>query len=73
MPMIRRQFVLRALGPALLSLALPACGMHGPLDARATEVWKRSYPLSPAGELTIENANGRLDDSIRAIHKIIYG
>jgi len=62
MPMIRRHPVLRALAPALFALALPACaGMHGPLDARATEDWTRSYPLSPAGELSIENASGRID------------
>jgi putative adhesin len=38
------------------------CDLHiGDLTARATEEWTRTYPLSPGGELRIENTNGKIE------------
>src|SRR5215813_8616257 len=50
----------RVVGAGILAVALSGCvGMHG-LDASATEEWTRTYPLAAAGELSIENGNGRV-------------
>jgi hypothetical protein len=47
---------------AAIALAPVACGLPvGPLQARATDTWTRSYPLSKTGEVSITNVNGRVD------------
>lgn len=38
----------------------PACGMHGPYNAQARDTWSRTYTLSPNGEVSIGNVNGRV-------------
>jgi Putative adhesin len=43
-------------------LAAVGCGLPvGPLRARATDTWTRSYQLSKTGEVSINNVNGRVD------------
>jgi hypothetical protein len=45
-----------------LAVAAAACGIPlGPLQARATDTWTRSYPLSNGGEVSVSNVNGRVD------------
>ena len=39
---------------------LPACGGLA-LSASATDEWTRTYPLADGGEVSIENANGRVE------------
>jgi DUF4097 and DUF4098 domain-containing protein YvlB len=47
---------------AAFALAAAACGFPvGPLQARATDTWTRSYPLSKTGEVSITNVNGRVE------------
>ena len=58
MLMMSRRFVASASLAALL--ALPACGELA-LNASATDEWTRTYPLSDGGEVSIENANGRVE------------
>ena len=49
-------------GAALAALVLTGCGLPvGPLGIKATDTWTHSYPLSKAGEVTIVNANGRIE------------
>lgn len=49
-------------GTALAALVLTGCGLPvGPLGIKATDTWTHSYPLSKAGEVTIVNANGRIE------------
>jgi hypothetical protein len=44
------------------AVAPAACGVPlGPLQARATDTWTRSYQLSKTGEISIGNINGRID------------
>jgi len=51
-----------AVGVAAAGLVLAGCGVPlGPLGIRATETWTHTYPLNPNGEVTIVNANGRID------------
>jgi hypothetical protein len=46
----------------IFAIAAAACGVPiGPLQARATDTWTRSYQLSKTGELSIGNINGRID------------
>jgi len=40
--------------------ALPACVM-GPLNAEARDTWSRTYTLSPTGEVSIANVNGKVE------------
>jgi len=46
-----------------IALATAACFPGGALQARATatDTWKRSYPLSKTGNVSITNVNGRVD------------
>lgn len=50
----------RRLAVVPLVLMLGGCVVHD-LQARATDEWNRTYPLSAAGELRIVNTNGRID------------
>lgn len=44
------------------AIAAVACGFPvGPFQARATDTWTRSYPLSKTGEVSILNVNGRVE------------
>src|SRR5262245_41451947 len=44
------------------AIVAAACGIPlGPLQARATDTWTRSYPLSKGGEVSVSNVNGRVD------------
>jgi DUF4097 and DUF4098 domain-containing protein YvlB len=55
-----RTFLIAA--PLALALAAAACGLPvGPLQARATDTWTRSYPLSKTGDVSITNLNGRVE------------
>jgi hypothetical protein len=62
----RRSFQTRPLGAAVVAavvaLALSGCGMPGGrLGARASDSWTHTYPLNKTGEVTIVNANGRIE------------
>ena len=47
---------------ALAAVVLSGCGLPvGPLGIKASETWTHTYPLSKAGEVTIVNANGRIE------------
>ena len=48
---------------ALAALVLPGCFVPGgPLGGpKVSETWTHTYPLSKAGEVTIVNANGRIE------------
>jgi len=49
-------------GMALAAAVLSGCGLPvGPLGIKASETWTHTYPLSKAGEVTIVNANGRIE------------
>jgi hypothetical protein len=53
---------LRILASVAFALAAAACGFPvGPFQARATDTWTRSYPLSKTGEVSVANVNGRID------------
>jgi len=44
------------------ALAMAACGLPvGPFQARASDTWVRSYPISKTGEVSVANVNGRVD------------
>src|SRR5215475_4967703 len=44
------------------AVAAAACGFPvGPFQAKATDTWTRSYPLSKTGEVSIINVNGRVE------------
>jgi hypothetical protein len=48
--------------PLAIALVAAACGLPvGPLQARATDTWTRSYPLSNTGDVSITNVNGRVE------------
>jgi DUF4097 and DUF4098 domain-containing protein YvlB len=48
--------------PVACAVVAAACGFPvGPLQARATDTWTRSYPLSKAGDVSISNVNGRVE------------
>ena len=62
----RRSFQTRPMGvavvAAVVALALSGCGMPGGrLGARASDTWTHTYPLNKTGEVTIVNANGRIE------------
>jgi putative adhesin len=41
---------------------LAACDVHlHDMSARATDEWTHTYPLTPGGEIEIENTNGKID------------
>ena len=41
---------------------LAGCDVHvGNLSARATDEWTHTYPLTPGGEIAIDNTNGKID------------
>jgi hypothetical protein len=46
---------------AVVALGLSGCGPMGPLGAKASDTWTHTYPLNKTGEVTIVNANGRID------------
>jgi Putative adhesin len=49
-------------GAVVAALLLTGCGLPvGPLGIKATDTWTHSYPLSKTGEVTIVNANGRIE------------
>jgi hypothetical protein len=49
-------------GMALAASILTGCGLPvGPLGIKASETWTHTYPLSKTGEVTIVNANGRIE------------
>ena len=53
-----------ALAAAVLAASVasfPACGMHGPYNEEARDTWSRTYTLSKTGEVSISNANGRVE------------
>jgi putative adhesin len=44
------------------TLAAAACGFPvGPFQARVSDTWTRSYPISKTGEVSVVNVNGRVD------------
>jgi hypothetical protein len=46
----------------VLGLGLSGCGMPGGrFGARASDSWTHTYPLNKTGEVTIANANGRIE------------
>jgi len=52
----------RIVAATAFALAAAACGFPvGPLQARATDTWTRSYPLSKMGDVSITNVNGRVE------------
>jgi DUF4097 and DUF4098 domain-containing protein YvlB len=41
---------------------LAGCDVHvGNLSARATDEWTHTYPLTPGGEIAIDNTNGKIE------------
>jgi DUF4097 and DUF4098 domain-containing protein YvlB len=55
----RGLWIVAAVGVAL---SVAACGFPvGPLQARATDTWTRTYPLTKTGEVSITNVNGRVE------------
>ncbi len=49
-------------GAIAAALILTGCGFPvGPLGIRASDTWTHTYPLSKTGEVTIVNANGRIE------------
>ena len=47
---------------ALAAVVLPGCGIPGgPRRPRVSDTWTHTYPLSKTGEVTIANANGRIE------------
>jgi hypothetical protein len=46
---------------AICLLSLSGCMAPGALTGRATDEWKRSYPLDAMGELQITNTNGSIE------------
>jgi DUF4097 and DUF4098 domain-containing protein YvlB len=41
---------------------LAGCDLHvGDLSARATDEWTHTYPLTPGGEIAIDNTNGKIE------------
>jgi hypothetical protein len=61
----RRRGTRRAVGLfslVVVTAVLTSCGVPiGPMGLRATDTWTHTYPLSRNGEVTIVNANGRID------------
>jgi hypothetical protein len=58
----RRSLLTRPAGLAVVALSLSGCGVPvGPLGAKASDSWTHTYPLSKTGEVTIVNANGRIE------------
>ena len=58
----RKSVVIGPAGMVLAAAVLSGCGLPvGPLGIKATETWTHTYPLSKAGEVTIVNANGRIE------------
>jgi putative adhesin len=60
----RRSVLARPVGVASLvvvALGLSRCGPMGPLGAKASDSWTHTYPLNKTGEVTIVNANGRIE------------
>src|SRR4051812_45851407 len=53
--------VLAAAVVAVSAAAFPACGIHGPYNAEARDTWSQTYSLSPSGEVSIGNTNGRIE------------
>src|SRR6266853_3942103 len=52
----------RIVASVVFIAALAGCGFPvGPFQARATDTWTRTYQLSKTGEVSISNANGRVD------------
>jgi hypothetical protein len=57
-----QSLVIGPAGMALAAVVLSGCGLPvGPLGIKASETWTHTYPLSKAGEVTIVNANGRIE------------
>ncbi len=58
----RRSVLTPAVGLTVAVLALPGCGVPvGRFGAKATDSWTHTYPLNKTGEVTIANANGRIE------------
>ena len=60
----RRSLLTPTVGVALLAGATLASGCGVPVGrhgARATDSWTHTYPLNETGEVTIANANGRIE------------
>ena len=58
----RRSVLPRPVGAAVLAVSLSGCGVPvGRLGAKATDTWTHTYPLNKTGEVTIVNANGRIE------------
>ena len=58
----RRSVLAPSMGAAVLALAFAGCGVPmGHLGIKATDTWTHTYPLSNNGEVTIVNANGRIE------------
>jgi hypothetical protein len=46
----------------IVAVAASGCGVPiGPLQAKASDTWTHTYPLSKTGEVTIVNINGKVD------------
>jgi hypothetical protein len=60
---MRNRLVLRAAACGALLLFATGCQprRQAALTGRASDEWKRSYPISPDGELQIVGANGSVD------------
>lgn len=53
---------LPALAAAVVALSVSACGFPtGPFNAKASDVWSRTYTLSKTGEVSIANVNGSIE------------
>ena len=53
--------VLAAAVVAASVAASVGCGIHGPYNAEARDSWSQTYSLSPDGEVSIGNTNGRIE------------
>jgi hypothetical protein len=57
-----RSLAAGSVSAALAAVVLSGCGIPvGPHGPRVSETWTHTYPLSSTGEVTIVNANGRIE------------
>src|ERR1700730_1578227 len=58
----RHSLLTRLAWVAVAAGALSSCGVPiGPMGAKASDSWTHTYPLNKTGEVTIVNANGRIE------------
>ena len=56
-----RRLVLRFVPALFAAVAFSGCVGDFALNGRATDIWTRTYQLSPGGEVRIGNTNGRVE------------